>query len=187
MGAESPQGSPVFFQKALSSLTRSAEIELPKNRTIHYETEVVVLISKSGENISDSNASTFIGGYALGLDLTDRSLQADLKEKRMPWFLSKSFHQSAVVTDFESPETFDLDLPFWLDKNDERVQTGNISEMIFPILKLISYLSHHIPLVDGDIIFTGTPQGVDILSPGDKLELGIGEKTKGRFTTVNRP
>ncbi len=187
MGAVETAKYPVFFQKSLSSFSTKTEIELPKNRRIQFELELVILIGKNGENISESNAIDYVDGLALGLDLTDRKLQSELKEKRMPWFLSKSFKNSAIVTDFQSINYINIQLPFWLEKNNKRVQVGYIKDMQFSISQLISYLSSNIPLMAGDIIFTGTPEGVGYLSDGDELTLGLGDKIKGRFTIINRP
>ncbi len=187
MGENSSRIVPVFFQKSLSSLTTGTEIQLPYDRSIQFECEIVILIKKDGENIPVESAMDYVGGFALGLDLTDRKLQHELKEKQMPWFAAKSFHHSAVVSEFESQETFDLQLPFWLDKNNERVQIGETKDMIHSLPKLIADLSVGIPLLRGDILFTGTPKGVGPIHPGDALTLGLGEKTKGRFTAVNRP
>ncbi len=179
--------SPMYFQKALSSLSTDDKIVLPKEFKVQYELEIVLLIHKNGRNISEQDAMNHVGGIALGLDLTDRKYQTELKRKQLPWFLSKSFTGSAVVTEFDSLGEYKSTPPFWLDINGARKQTGLISEMIFSIQTLISSLSSRITLLSGDLIFTGTPKGVDYLSAGDELVLGIGEKEKGRFTVVNRP
>ena len=94
--------SPFFFQKSIPALNTSNEIILPENREIHHELEIVVLIGKDGEKISASSTDTFISGYALGLDLTDRIYQTQLKEAKLPWLLAKSFKGSAVVSTFQS-------------------------------------------------------------------------------------
>lgn len=166
--------SPFFFQKSIPALNTANEIILPENREIHHELEIVVLIGKDGEMISASNTDTFISGYALGLDLTDRIYQTQLKEAKLPWLLAKSFKGSAVVSTFQS-EMVQKD--FWLKVNGEVRQMGNASQMVFSISQQISFLSSMIPLMSGDLIFTGTPSGVGPIHSGDSLELGIGEKS----------
>ena len=165
---------PFFFQKSIPALNTANEIILPENREIHHELEIVVLIGKDGEMISASSTNTFISGYALGLDLTDRIYQTQLKEAKLPWLLAKSFKGSAVVSTFQS-EMVQKD--FWLKVNDEVRQMGNASQMVFSISQQISFLSSRIPLMSGDLIFTGTPSGVGPIHSGDSLELGIGEKS----------
>ena len=166
--------SPFFFQKSIPALNTTNEIILPENREIHHELEIVVLIGKDGEMISASSADTCISGYALGLDLTDRIYQTQLKEAKLPWLLAKSFKGSAVVSTFQS-EMVQKD--FWLKVNDEVRQKGNGSQMVFSISQQISFLSSMIPLMSGDLIFTGTPSGVGPIHSGDLLELGIGERS----------
>ena len=166
--------SPFFFQKSIPALNTTNEIILPENREVHHELEIVVLIGKDGEMISASSTDTFISGYALGLDLTDRIYQTQLKEAKLPWLLAKSFKGSAVVSTFQS-EMVQKD--FWLKVNDEVRQMGNASQMVFSISQQISFLSSRIPLMSGDLIFTGTPSGVGPIHSGDSLELGIGEKS----------
>ena len=166
--------NPFFFQKSIPALNTTNEIILPENREIHHELEIVVLISKDGEMISVSSTDTFISGYALGLDLTDRIYQTQLKEAKLPWLLAKSFKGSAVVSTFQSEM---LQKNFWLKVNGEVRQMGNASQMVFSISQQISFLSSMIPLMSGDLIFTGTPSGVGLIHSGDSLELGIGEKS----------
>ena len=166
--------NPFFFQKSIPALNTTNEIILPENREIHHELEIVVLIGKDGEMISASSTDTFISGYALGLDLTDRIYQTQLKEAKLPWLLAKSFKGSAVVSTFQS-EMVQKD--FWLKVNGEVRQMGNASQMVFSISQQISFLSSMIPLMSGDLIFTGTPSGVGLINSGDLLELGIEEKS----------
>ena len=166
--------SPFFFQKSIPALNTANEIILPENREIHHELEIVVLIGKDGEMISASSTDTFISGYALGLDLTDRIYQTQLKEAKLPWLLAKSFKGSAVVSTFQSGI---IQKDYWLKVNDEVRQKGNGSQMVFSISQQISFLSSMIPLMSGDLIFTGTPSGVGPIHSGDSLELGIGERS----------
>ena len=126
------------------------------------------------KKISKNEAAAYIHGYGLGLDLTDRKFQSELKQNKLPWLLAKSFKGSAVVSSFVPNE---IGEEFWLKVNGDVRQNGNIADMIFSIPEQISYLSRMIPLMKGDLIFTGTPMGVGEIHSGDDLNLGIGGKT----------
>jgi len=165
---------PFFFQKSLPSLNTSNEFTIPKDREIHHELEVVVLIHKNGEEIPATKTDDYILGYGLGLDLTDREYQNELKRDQLPWLLSKSFQGSAIVSCFQGEK---ISEDFWLKINGSIRQKGNINQMIFSISEQISFLSGMLPLLEGDLIFTGTPRGVGPIQNGDELELGYGEKT----------
>ena len=169
---------PFFFQKSLPSLNTSDLIDIPEGREIHHELEIVIFIHKDGEYILSDNATSYIGGYALGLDLTDRPFQNKLKNKKLPWLLSKSFKGSAVLSDFKNGP---IDKEFWLEINGVEKQRGHINQMINSISEQIAYLSKKIPLLKGDLVFTGSPGGVGIISSGDTLEMGIGTKVVKRL------
>jgi 2-keto-4-pentenoate hydratase/2-oxohepta-3-ene-1,7-dioic acid hydratase in catechol pathway len=165
---------PFFFQKSLPSLNASNKFTIPKNREIHHELEVVILIGKNGEEIPITKTDDYILGYGLGLDLTDREYQNQLKRDQLPWLLSKSFQGSAIVSCFQGEK---ISEDFWLKINGSIRQKGNINQMIFSISEQISFLSGMLPLLEGDLIFTGTPSGVGPIQNGDDLELGYGKKT----------
>ena len=165
---------PFFFQKSLPSLNTSNEFTIPKDREIHHELEVVILIGKNGEEIPITKTDDYILGYGLGLDLTDREYQNELKRDQLPWLLSKSFQGSAIVSCFQDEK---ISEDFWLKINGSIRQKGNINQMIFSISEQISFLSGMLPLLEGDLIFTGTPSGEGPIQNGDDLELGYGEKT----------
>ena len=167
---------PIFFQKSLTSLQTGAKIIIPRDRNIHHELEVVVLIGTPGEFIDENKAIDHAAGLALGLDLTDRDLQNELKKQSLPWFLSKSFKGSAVVSEFKTGTNDIWGKEFWLKRNEVIVQRGKMEQMVFSITKLIEYLSARIPLLKGDLIFTGTPEGVGRIEQGDNLELGIAQE-----------
>lgn len=168
------QKQPFFFQKSLPSLNASNKFTIPKNREIHHELEVVILIGKNGEEIPITKTDDYILGYGLGLDLTDREYQNQLKRDQLPWLLSKSFQGSAIVSCFQGEK---ISEDFWLKINGSIRQKGNINQMIFSISEQIRFLSGMLPLLEGDLIFTGTPSGVGLIQNGDDLELGYGEKT----------
>ena len=124
---------PVIFQKSNSALTTSSEITIPTNTDIQHELEVVVLIHSSGYKIKVKNAMNHVGGYGLGIDLTDRKMQKELKSENLSWFLSKNFRNSAIASDFTHWNDSEWNSIFWLEKNHVRVQEGKMSNMIFSV------------------------------------------------------
>ena len=164
---------PFFFQKSIPSLNIHNEVLIKDNVEIHHELEIVLLIGKNGIAKSAHHANSFIAGYTLGIDLTDRVYQESLKNKRLPWLLSKSFIGSAIVSKFEKSEITE---DFWLKINGDEKQRGNKDLMIFKMQDLVYFLSNKIPLMKGDLIFTGTPHGVGPVNIGDTIEIGYGEK-----------
>ena len=171
--SHSVPNEPFFFQKSLPSLNISDTIYLPVNREIHYEVEIVLLIGKSGVSQSIGDSLSFINGFPIGIDLTDRNFQNMPKEKQLPWLLSKSFSGSAVVSEFIDEEISDN---FWIKINGKTRQESNYENMLFSFQDQIHYLSNKIPLMVGDLIFTGTPSGVGILNKDDDVEIGYCEK-----------
>ena len=113
---------PVLFQKSISGLETSDEIIIPTNTDIQHELEVVVLIRSSGYRINLENAMNYVAGYGLGLDITDRQMQNELKSNQLPWFLSKNFRNSAVVSNFKHWDNPMWQNPFWLKKNGEKIR-----------------------------------------------------------------
>jgi 2-keto-4-pentenoate hydratase/2-oxohepta-3-ene-1,7-dioic acid hydratase in catechol pathway len=151
---------------------------------IHYETELVVRISRTGKNIAEKFSHRYYDSISLGFDFTARDLQSKLKAKGLPWELAKSFDQSAPVGEFISLENFkDInDLHFSMKLNGEVMQNGHTSLMLFSVDKIISFVSSFITLKKGDFIFTGTPEGVGPVKIGDKLEAFLEDKN---VLTVN--
>lgn len=174
--------APVLFIKPDSALlTGKDQFYIPDfSSDIHYETELVVRIDKMGKNIAERFAHRYYNEVTLGLDFTARDLQAELKKKGLPWEISKAFDNSAVVGTFiaknELVKSVD-DLNFRLEKDNVVVQSANTSEMIHSVDKIIAYASRFFTLKTGDLIFTGTPAGVDSVKIGDHLE-GILENNK---------
>lgn len=173
---------PFFFQKSLPALNTTNRIYLSKNEEIQYEVEVVLLIGKNGTSASIKDSMSFISGYTIGIDLTKRNYQTQLKNDKLPWLLSKSFLGSAVVSDF-TEQTIEED--FWLNLNDKKKQKGNSKQMIFSFAEQIHFLSNKIPLIEGDLIFTGTPEGVGPLKVGDKIEIGFGDTTLNKLSVLD--
>lgn len=171
---------PVVFLKPDSSvlLSKHPFVIPPFSNDVHHEVEVLVKIKKIGKHIDEKFAATYYDEIGLGIDFTARDLQAQLKEKGLPWEKAKGFDGAAVigtkwlpVSDFESVDN----ISFRLESNGEVVQQGSTKEMLWKIDALISYVSQYFTLKIGDIIFTGTPAGVARVEENDKLKGFIGD------------
>lgn len=171
--------APLIFLKPASSIIYDRQyIELPEiSREVHYEVEVLVAIGKEGKNIAPKNAADYIAGYGIGIDITARDIQQKAKEKSHPWTIAKGFDTFAPISAFVKAEqmTNPADISFTLSVNKRLCQKGNTSQMLFPIPKLIAYLSTIFTLSPGDILFTGTPEGVGKIGPGDELTAVLGD------------
>ena len=165
---------PVIFMKPDSAvLLKQHPFVIPEfSQDIHHEVEILVKINKVGKYIEQKFAPNYYDEIGLGIDFTARDLQAKLKEKGLPWEKAKAFDGSAVIGDFLSKKDFiSLEsINFELVKNGEVVQKGNTSHMLWNIDQLISHVSQYFTLKIGDIIFTGTPEGVGLVKPNDILE-----------------
>lgn len=168
---------PIFFMKPDSSLLqKNSPFFYPSFSTeIQYETEIVIKIKKVGKHIQENFAHTYFDEIGLGIDLTARDLQNICKKKGLPWEISKGFDGSAPLSKFVHKKKFaDINnLNFSLKINGEERQKGNTKNMIFSFDHIISYVSQFITLKIGDIIFTGTPQGVGKIKIYDHLEAFI--------------
>ncbi|MBQ9201337.1 MAG: fumarylacetoacetate hydrolase family protein [Bacteroidales bacterium] len=167
---------PVLFLKPDSALAGDKlPFFLPDfSQEIHYETEIVVKISKLGKNIAEKFAHRYYEEFTVGLDMTARDLQRKARERSLPWAVSKGFDQSAIVGRFLPVGERDIqDIHFHLDINGQTVQRGYTGDMIFSIDRIVSYASHFFTLKTGDLIFTGTPLGVGPVHIGDCLEAGL--------------
>ena len=165
---------PVLFQKPDSAvLLKKQPFFIPDfSNEVHYEVEVLVKINKIGKHIQPKFAHKYYNEIGLGIDFTARDLQNKLKEKGLPWEKAKAFDGAAVIGDkWIAKNTLSSldDLSFSLEKNDEKVQKGNTSQMLWKIDDLISYISSYFTLKIGDIIFTGTPNGVGRIDVNDIL------------------
>ncbi|MGN8071763.1 fumarylacetoacetate hydrolase family protein [Mucilaginibacter sp. 22184] len=139
---------------------------------VHHEIEIVLKISKEGKHISEKFAANYYEEIALGVDFTARDIQSKHKEKGLPWELAKAFDGSAPISAFVPKSKFAqiYDLNFKLDVNGETRQQGNTRDLLFPFENIIAFVSRYITLKKGDLIFTGTPQGVSKVKVGDRLE-----------------
>ncbi len=166
--------SPVFFMKPDTALvTDNRPFPYPDfSKDVHHELEVVIRMGKTGSRIPEAEAGRYFTELGLGIDFTARDLQAAAKQKGLPWEIAKAFDHSAPVSRF-LPVSGMADihrLSFRLHINGKAVQEGDSSLMIFSFEQIIAYVSRYITLREGDLIFTGTPEGVGPVSPGDRLE-----------------
>ena len=175
---------PVVFMKPTTSIVSPGEsIYVPSHGDVlHHEVEVVVFLKGGGKNILIDDALSCVAGVTLGLDITLRDVQAEVKKKGHPWELSKSFDQSSPLGLMRSyDDSFDLfDIPFECFVNEEKRQEGNTKDMIFSIPKIISFLSTVWKLMPGDLIYTGTPPGIGVIKSRDEIVLN--SPILGRFT-----
>jgi 2-keto-4-pentenoate hydratase/2-oxohepta-3-ene-1,7-dioic acid hydratase in catechol pathway len=170
---ERPEEPVVFLKPDSAVLLKQHPFVIPEfSDDIHHEVEILVRINKVGKYIDAKFAPNYYDEIGLGIDFTARDLQAKLKEKGLPWEKAKAFDGSAVIGNFLSKKDFSSteNINFELKSNGNTVQKGNTSHMLWKIDELISYVSQFFTLKIGDIIFTGTPEGVAKVNPNDILE-----------------
>jgi len=173
---------PVVFNKPTHSLIQAngKEIAIPGHRgNVHYEVEIVLHLKEDYDENKQLNE--LIQQMYIGLDLTLRDIQDELKEKQYPWLIAKGFKNSAILS---QPISFPgikklKETPFSLTINGETVQKGKAKQMIFDIDTQLRYINENLSLKKGDIIFTGTPPGVNALKDGDQLFIYFGSKQVG--------
>ncbi len=170
MNSKVPEKPMVFMKPATALLKPGNDFYLPDfSNNVHYECELVVKICKNGKHIERQFASRYYKEVTLGIDFTARDVQAKCKEKGHPWEIAKAFDNSAPIGEFVGVKDGMKNLHFKLLKNGEEVQKGNSNDMIFNIDHLISYISKIFSLQRGDLIMTGTPEGVGPVAIGDVL------------------
>lgn len=164
---------PLIFIKPASAVIYSGEkIIYPEfSKEMHHEIELVLLIGKTIKNADKKLAEGAIAGYGVGLDMTLRDVQNDLKKKGYPWTIAKCFDTSAVISDFVLKENYKLTLneEILLSINGSIKQKEKINKMIFSPVQIVEYISSLMILEEGDLIFTGTPSGVGKVEKGDEL------------------
>ncbi|KAJ1896324.1 hypothetical protein LPJ66_004062 [Kickxella alabastrina] len=168
--------SPFFFLKPTSSYVVSpGKIEIPQGCVVHHEVELGVVIGKTGRDISAANASEYIAGYALALDLTARNLQDEAKKKGLPWSAAKGFDTFTPVGSFiPASEIADPHkVRLWIEVAGQIKQNGTTDAMVFQIPQLIEHVSHIMTLEEGDLLLTGTPKGVGPVQPGERVIAGL--------------
>ena len=164
--------NPVVFMKPDSAILpkRNPFFIPPFSNDVHHEVEILVKINKVGKHIQQKFAHKYYDEIGLGIDFKARDVQSKGKEKGLPWEKAKAFDGSAVIGEFYPKSEFNLEeVKFQLLKNDEVVQDGNSTAMLWKIDELIAYVSRYFMLKKGDIIFTGTPAGVGKVEENDAL------------------
>lgn len=165
---------PTLFMKSDSALLKDGKpFFIPDfSNEVHYETEIVIRIDRLGKNIAERFAHRYYHELTVGIDFTARDLQNRLRAQGLPWEISKSFDNSAVIGEFIPVEQAgDIQrLPFRLDINGNTVQQGNTADMLFGVDRIIAYASRFFTLKMGDLIYTGTPAGVGPVKIDDHLQ-----------------
>ncbi len=177
MGSDPSDTPPCVFMKPTDCLiVGNGDLPYPSaTEDLHYEGELVVALSKGGKDLDRAAVEDAIFGYAAGLDMTRRDVQADLKERRLPWDMAKSFDGCAVISpikvkaDAGNPHATNLKLSV----NGTARQNDTTAKMIWPVVDALVHLSTLIELKAGDLLFTGTPEGVGQVVRGDRMDLEI--------------
>jgi len=177
MGNDPDREPPFYFMKpADSAVPGGGDIEYPpRTNDLHHEVELVVAIGKGGRDIARDSATEHIFGYAVGIDLTRRDLQAEARNAGRPWDTGKSFEQAAPISRIHPIAETGLVSSgrIWLTVNDSLRQEGDLSDMIWNVAEAIAELSTFFTLAAGDLLFTGTPAGVGAVVVGDRVSAGI--------------
>ena len=181
MGGDPERDPPFFFCKPADAIVpvapgSTAEVAYPPETTnYHHEVELVVAIGKRGRNIAVDAANEHVWGYAVGLDMTRRDLQFALRDKGRPWELGKAFDQSAPIAALvpASRSGHPTRGRVWLTVNGKMKQEGDLADMIWTVPETIAHLSKYFELAPGDLIYTGTPEGVGPVVRGDTLTGGV--------------
>ncbi|SDF64518.1 2-keto-4-pentenoate hydratase/2-oxohepta-3-ene-1,7-dioic acid hydratase (catechol pathway) [Fontibacillus panacisegetis] len=189
LGNEVPS-EPMIFMKPSHAVVsmNEGELVLPENSgEVHYEAELVIRIGRRYE--PGMTVDELVDVMALGIDFTLRDVQSEIKKKGHPWTAAKGFRNSAPITPYIAfpgiEETAAEDFTLLLNEN--LVQRGNISDMIFSLQQIVDYVGERYGLDEGDHIFTGTPAGVGPIYSGDKLELSYGSRLLGSCEILKGP
>lgn len=164
--------APVLFLKPETALNPHSEFKLPDfSAEIHFELELVLKISQNGKNIKRQNAHEYFNEIALGIDFTARDLQQELKSAGLPWEKSKAFDNAAMISDFVDFHSLNNKdaIQFELFQNHQLKQSGNTENILFDFSQIIENCSQYFSLQKGDLIFTGTPEGVGPVYKNDVL------------------
>lgn len=181
MGFDPDREPPFFFCKpadAVVPVSEGSTLSLPyppETSNLHYEIELVAAIGKGGANISADEALQHVWGYAVGLDMTRRDLQMKMREAGRPWELGKAFDQSAPIGPLHPAQSVHgiEQAGIWLQVNGADRQRSDIGKLIWSIAETIAYLSKYFRLEAGDLIYTGTPEGVGPVVRGDRMVGGV--------------
>jgi len=170
---EKPDEPVIFMKPDTAIVLRKFPFVIPEfTNDVHHEIEIIVKISRVGKYIEPKFAHKYYDEISVGIDFTARDVQQKLKDKGLPWEKAKAFDGSAVIGDFIDKKVFNSveNLKFELTNNGKSVQKGDSALMLWKIDEIISYVSQYFTLKIGDIIFTGTPEGVAAVKPEDVLE-----------------
>lgn len=176
LGNEIPEFPLVFIKPSSAVIFDGEEIVIPKfSNEVHHEAELLLLIGKKIKNATIEESEEAVIAFGVGLDMTARDVQDQLKKKGHPWTISKCFDTSAVLSDFVSKENYNLigNEVITLKVNGEIKQNSSIDKMIFNWKEIVKFISHEMTLEEGDIIFTGTPKGVGKVLKDDVIETEI--------------
>jgi len=178
---------PIIFLKPASNVIFSGDsvVHPSYSNNLHHEVELVLYIGEDVKNATNEEAEKAIHGYTIGLDMTLRDLQNQFREKGDPWTLAKCFDTAAVLTDVVLKKDYSLkgNENISLSVNGTLRQNSSISNMIFSPVEIVKYISARMILEKGDLIFTGTPEGVGRVVPGDKIEAHL-ENIGSIFTEI---
>lgn len=174
MGNEVDREAPFYFTKSAHALCLSErQIPYPSGtQDCHYEMELVVALGAAALDIAETDAMGVVFGYACGIDLTRRDLQAAAKDKRRPWDLGKDFDNAALIAPITRAKDFGIpgEQLIRLTHNGEEVQAARLMDMVWSVPEIVSHLSRYYDLQAGDLIYTGTPAGVGPIAPGSRLD-----------------
>ena len=181
MGGDATKEPPFFFTKPADAIVPVVPpdvgiVRYPlATKNFHHEIELVAAIGVRGVKLSPADAPGIVYGYAVGLDMTRRDLQNEMREKKRPWDIGKSFAGAAPIGPIHPVAAIGHPTrgKIWLDVNGARRQLGDLADMIWDVPHTIHFLSQFYELLPGDLIFTGTPAGVGAVVPGDRLDGGI--------------
>jgi fumarylpyruvate hydrolase len=176
MGGDPKSDPPVFFTKPADAVVASGSSVPypPRTSNLHHEVELVVALKTGGAGIEAEQALSHVYGYAVGNDLTRRDLQNALRDKGLPWDMSKAFDASAQIGAITPVERFAPGTQsIWLQVNGQQRQRSQLSQMIWSVPEIIAMLSSYVVLRAGDLIYTGTPDGVGPLQRGDQVRAGV--------------
>ncbi len=171
----SDREAPFFFAKPADAVVPGggAVAYPPRTANLHHEIELVIAVGRGGRNLAADRAGAHVFGLAVGLDLTRRDLQMAFKAKGQPWEMAKAFDQSAPIGPIHPVGALPERAGIWLQVNGAERQRSDIARMIWSVPEILAHLSAYVELAPGDLVFTGTPEGVGPLERGDRLLGGI--------------
>lgn len=172
MGAEVEREAPFYFTKSLTAVHPGGDVPFPPGtQNYHHEFELVLVIGRTGSEVTEADAMSYVYGWCAGLDMTRRDLQARAKERRLPWDTAKDVEAGCVLGPLALAADWTLeDQRIHLKVNGETRQDASLAELIWSVPEIIAHLSTLYTLSPGDVIMTGTPAGVGAIEPGDLLE-----------------